>query len=281
MPRHESFARRVLTLHIPVLLIVLFAVGPYVWSFITSISLPGQMMVRAGEALRYFPENPTFSNYQRLFDRIQFFSNLTDSFVVATLAMLFGLCVSLTASFSFSRFRFWGRRYLMLQFLVINMFPIVLLLIPLFVITSRLGINDTHIALVLAYGTFTIPFSTWMMTSFFNAIPKSLDEQAQIDGCNRFTAMVRIIIPIAMPGIAATGIYIFITSWNEFVFASVLTGRNVETIPLALQRMVGQHRIAWELLTAGGVISAIPVVVLFFFIQKQLISGMTAGAVKA
>lgn len=281
MVSRPSLLRRVLTIHLPVLLIVVFAIGPYIWSFVTSISLPGQMMVRAGEPLRYFPETPTLDNYQRLFSRMRFFSNLIDSLIIATMSMLFGLSVSITASFSFSRFRFWARRYLMIQFLVINMFPIVLLLIPLFMITSRLGINDTYIALVLAYGTFTIPFSTWMLTSFFNAIPKSLDEQAQIDGCNRFTAMVRIVIPIAMPGIAATGIYIFITSWNEFVFASVLTGRNVETIPLALQRMVGQHRIAWELMTAGGVVSAIPVVILFFFIQKQLISGMTAGAVKA
>ena len=281
MSRRSRRLREIFSLHLPVLLIVLFAIGPYLWSFITSISLPGQMQVQAGEPLRYLPEQPTLQNYVRLFDRIHFLRNLHDSFIVATFSMLFGLSVSVTASFSFSRFRFFGRRYLMVQFLVINMFPVVLLLIPLFVIMARLRITDTYGALVLAYATFTIPFATWMMTSFFNAIPKSLDEQAQIDGCNRFTAMTRIIIPIAMPGISATGIYIFITAWNEFVFASVLTGRNVQTIPIALQRMVGQHRIAWELLTAGGVVSAIPVIVLFFFIQKQLISGMTAGALKA
>ncbi len=273
--------KRLFTLHLPVLVITLFAIGPYIWSFITSISPPGGMRVQAGEAIRYFPESPTIFNYVRLFDRINFLQNLVDSMVVATFAMLFGLSLSLTASFSFSRFRFPGRKYFMLQFLVINMFPVVLLLIPLFWIMGRMGITDTYLALVLAYATFTIPFSTWMMTSFFNAIPKSLDEQAQIDGCNRFQAMIRIVIPIAMPGIVATGIYIFITAWNEFVFASVLTGRSVQTIPVALQRMVGQHEIAWELLTAGSVVSALPVIILFFFIQKRLISGMTAGAIKS
>lgn len=281
MRRHETLPKRLLTLHLPVLVIVLFAIGPYIWSFITSIGTSGAMRVQAGEAIRYFPEEITTENYQRLFDRMDFAENLVDSIIVATFAMIVGLTVSLTAGFSFSRFRFWGRRYLMLQFLIINMFPVVLLLVPLFVIMGWLGITDTHIALVVAYATWTIPFSTWMLTSFFNAIPKSLDEQAQVDGCRRFTAMVRIIFPIAMPGIAATAIYVFITSWNEFVFASVLSGRNVETIPVALQTMVGQHRIAWQLLTAGGVVSAFPVIILFFFIQKQLISGLTAGALKS
>lgn len=277
MIRSRRPVRTLVFLHLPVLLIVAFAIGPYVWSFISSIT-PEGVIARGG--VRYFPENPTFENYRRLFSRIHFLDNILDSLIVSTLSMLFGLAVSVPASYSFSRFRFRARRYLLLQFLVINMFPVVLLLIPLFIIMSRTGLMDTYFALVFAYATFSIPFSTWMMTSFFNAIPRELDEQAKIDGCNRFAAMTRVIIPIAMPGISATGIYIFITAWNEFVFASVLTGNNVNTIPVALQNMVGEYQIAWGLLTAGGVVSAIPVIILFFFVQKQLISGMTAGAVK-
>lgn len=268
---------KLITLYIPLALVVLFALLPYIWGFISSIT-PEREMYTA--EFRYFPENPTTENYGRLFLKINFVENMMDSLIVATAAMLFGLGVSVTASYTFSRFRFRGRRYLLMQFLVINMFPVVLLLIPLFVIFSRLELMDTHLALVLAYGTFTIPFSTWMMTSFFNAIPKQLDDAALIDGCNRFSTLTRVVLPIAMPGIAATGIYIFITSWNEFVFASVLTSKDVQTIPIALQNMVGQYQIEWGLLTAGGVVSAIPVIVLFFFIQKQLITGMTAGAVK-
>lgn len=275
--RPDNPLRKILAVHLPVLVIVLFAVGPYIWSVISSVTPEREMYT---SEFRYLPQNPTGENYGRLFSKVNFLANLGDSLVVATFAMLFGLAVSVTASYSFSRFKFRGRRPLLIQFLIINMFPIVLLLIPLFVIMSRLHIRDTYIALVLAYATFSIPFSTWMMTSFFNAIPRSLDEQAQIDGCNRFTAMIRVIIPIALPGIAATAIYIFITAWNEFVFASVLTGNDVQTIPIALQNMVGQYQIEWGLLTAGGVVSAIPVLILFFFIQKQLISGMTAGAVK-
>lgn len=269
--------RKLLLVQIPLFLILLFALFPYIWGFISSITLEGEMYV---DGLRYFPRNPTGENYGRLFGRINFLDNLKDSFFVATFSMLFGLVFSVTASYSFSRFRFRGRRILLMQFLIINMFPVVLLLIPLFVIFSRLGIMDTYLALVLAYATFTIPFSTWMMTSFFAAIPQQLDEAAMIDGCSRVGALVRVVFPIALPGISATGIYIFITSWNEFVFASILTSRNVRTIPIALQNMVGEYQIAWGLLTAGGVVSAIPVIVLFFFVQKQLIAGMTAGAVK-
>ncbi len=275
--RSDNPLRKIFTVHLPVFAIVLFAIGPYIWSVISSITPEREMYT---SEFRYLPQNPTTENYGRLFTKVNFLANLGDSLVVATFAMLFGLAVSVTASYSFSRFKFRGRRPLLIQFLIINMFPIVLLLIPLFVIMSRLHLRDTYIALVLAYATFAIPFSTWMMTSFFNAIPRSLDEQAQIDGCSRFTAMIRVIIPIALPGIAATAIYIFITAWNEFVFASVLTGNDVQTIPIALQNMVGQYQIEWGLLTAGGVVSAIPVLILFFFIQKQLISGMTAGAVK-
>ena len=277
MTRKTPHWRRLLGLHLPVLLIVLFALAPYIWMFISSITPEKDLY---GEVFRYFPKNPSFENYPRIFQKIAFIRNLRDSLIVAAATMLVGLGISLTASYSFSRFRFRGRNYLMIQFLVINMFPIVLLLIPLFVIMRTLKLIDTYFALIIAYSTFTIPFSTWMMTSFFNAIPKELDQAALVDGCTRFSVMTRVIIPIAMPGIAATGIYIFITAWNEFLYAAILTGNKVLTIPVALQNLIGEYEIAWGLLTAGGVIGVIPVIVLFFFIQKQLISGMTAGAVK-
>jgi len=275
--RRSSPAKRILTLHLPVLLIVMFAVGPYVWSFITSLTPESEMF---SGAFRYAPAHPTLENYARLFAKISFARNVRDSIVVSISTMLLGLAITVPASYSFSRFRFRARKFLLIQFLVINMFPIVLLLIPLFVIMRLLGLMDTYFALIIAYSTFTIPFSTWMMTSFFNAVPRELDQAAQIDGCSRISALTRVVLPVALPGIAATGIYIFVTAWNEFLYAAVFTGTNVKTIPLALQNMIGEYKIAWGLLNAGGVISALPVLFLFFFVQKQLISGMTAGAVK-
>jgi multiple sugar transport system permease protein len=281
MNRHGRFRsgraiRRILGLHLPVLLIVLFALAPYAWTFISSLTPEADF----GKEFRYFPSRPTGQNYVRLFRNISFARNIMDSLTVAAGTTALGLALTLTASYSFSRFRFRFRTPLLIQFLVINMFPIVLLLIPLFIIMRTLGLMDTHLALIIAYSTFTIPFATWMMTSFFRAIPRELDESAQLDGLGRLGTMIRIIIPIAMPGIAATGIYVFITAWNEFIFAAVFTSSRVRTIPVALQTMVGEFQVAWGLLTAGGVLAALPVVLLFFFVQKQLIHGMTAGAVK-
>lgn len=275
--RKQRVLQRLLTLHIPLLLIVGFALAPYVWTFITSLTPEEDLYL---SEFRYFPEKPTAVNYVRLFSRIDYGRNILDSLIVASCTMLFGLSITVPASYSFSRYRFPGRTLLLAQFLVINMFPVVLLLVPLFILMRILGLMDTHLALIIAYSTFTIPFSTWMLTGFFNAIPRELDEAAQIDGCNRFTTLLRVVLPVALPGISATGIYIFITAWNEFIYAAILTGSTVRTIPIALQNMIGEFKIAWGLLTAGGVVSAIPVIVLFFFIQRQLIHGMTAGAVK-
>jgi len=263
--------------YLPILVIVLFAIGPYIWTFASSIT-PEAELYRPD--FRFFPEHPTSENYLRLFTKLNFTRNIMDSLIVAVLTAVLGLAITVPASYSFSRFRFKGRTPMLMQFLVINMFPIMLLIVPLFVMMKQIGFMDKHIALIAAYSTFTIPFSTWMLTSFFNAIPLDLDKAAQIDGCSRIQAMYRVILPVAMPGIMSTGIYIFITAWNEYLYAAILTSSNVRTIPIALQNMIGEFSIEWGLLTAGGVLSALPVIILFFFIQKQLITGMTAGAVK-
>ncbi|MFA6507748.1 MAG: carbohydrate ABC transporter permease, partial [Treponemataceae bacterium] len=195
MKRRSVSLRNLLTLHLPVFLIVLFAVGPYVWTFISSITPQKEMDV----ALRYFPQKPTTDNYARLFGNINFGNNVKDSLIVALGSTFIGLALTLTASYSFSRFNFRFKKFFLIQFLVINMFPIVLLIIPLFIMMKNLGIMDTHFALMIAYATFTIPFATWMMTGFFRAIPRELDESAQIDGLGRFGTFVRVIIPIALP----------------------------------------------------------------------------------
>jgi len=273
----RRFFRRLLTLHLPLLLVLAFALGPYVWSILTAITPENE---RDLKGVSYFPDHPTLVNFQRLFGAINFLSNMRDSFIVSASTMIVGIGITVTAAYAFSRFRFRLRGVLLVQFLAINMFPVVLLLIPLFMIARVTGLMDRYAVLVIAYSTFTIPFSVWMMTGFFNAIPRELDEAAVIDGCTRFSAMWRVIIPVARPGIAATAIYVFITAWNEFLYAVMLTSRHVRTIPVALQNMIGEYKIEWGLLNAGGVVSALPVLVLFFFVQRQLIRGMTAGAVK-
>lgn len=269
--------KRALTLHLPMLAIVLFAIGPYLWMLLTSLRVESTLFA---PNRTLWPAELTPANYLRLFTRTSFAVNLLHSVVVALGTVAVGLALSITAAYAFSRYRFPGRRALMLTFLLINMFPLILLIIPLFITMRVLGILDTHLALVLAHSTFSIPFATWMMTSYFDAIPKSLDEAALVDGCTPIGALVRVVLPLALPGVIATGIYIFITSWNEYLYASVLAGQNVRTLTMAVQTLIGEYEIAWGLLTAGGVVGALPVTVLFLFIQKRLIAGMTHGAVK-
>jgi multiple sugar transport system permease protein len=269
--------QRALTLHLPMLAIVLFAIGPYLWMLITSLR-PEATLFSPQRTL--LPEVLTPANYLRLFTKTTFVVNLGHSLVVALGTVAVGLALSLTAAYAFSRFRFAGRRALMMTFLLINMFPLILLIIPLFITMRVLGILDTHLALILAHSTFSIPFATWMMTSYFDAIPRSLDEAAMVDGCTALGAMVKVVLPLAMPGVIATGIYIFITSWNEYLYASVLAGQDVRTLTVAVQTLIGEYEIAWGLLTAGGVVGALPVTLLFMAIQTRLIAGMTQGAVK-
>jgi multiple sugar transport system permease protein len=259
------------------LAIVLFAIGPYLWMLLTSVR-PEATLFSPQRTL--LPEALTPANYLRLFTKTSFVANLGHSLVVAIGTVVIGLALSLTAAYAFSRYRFKGRRALMLTFLLINMFPLILLIIPLFITMRVLGILDTHLALILAHSTFSIPFATWMMTSYFDAIPRSLDEAAMVDGCTALGAMVKVVLPLAMPGVIATGIYIFITSWNEYLYASVLAGQEVRTLTVAVQTLIGEYEIAWGLLTAGGVVGALPVTLLFMAIQTRLIAGMTQGAVK-
>jgi multiple sugar transport system permease protein len=273
--RSRPPALRLLTLHLPMLLIVAFALGPWLWMLVTSLT-PQEQLFTTGPSLA----DATAANYERRFRTVGFGRNLVDSAIVAGGTVIVGLTLSVTAAYAFSRFRFPGRRLLMLQFLLINMFPIVLLILPLFVLMRTLGILNTHVALIVANATVAIPFAIWMMTSFINAIPTELEEAAMTDGCTRLGALVRVILPLCAPGIVATGIYIFITAWNEYLYALTLGGNNVRPITVAIQTLIGEYQVQWGLLTAGGIVGALPATVLFLIVQKRLISGLTQGAVK-
>lgn len=270
-----STMRRILTVDLPMLAILAFTLGPYLWMFLTSISDQSTLFTEGPSLL-----NATLENYTRLFRTVGFADNLLDSFIVAGGTVIVGLSLSVTAAYSFSRFEFRAKRILMLQFLLINMFPLVLLILPLFVLMRVLGLLDTHIALIVANSTIAIPFSIWMMVSYINGIPRSLDEAAMTDGCTRMQALRRVVLPLCVPGIIATGIYIFITSWNEYLYALTLGGREVRPITVAVQTLIGEYEVQWGLLTAGGIVGALPATVLFLLVQKRLISGLTQGAVK-
>lgn len=272
-----STARRILTTDLPVFIIVLFALGPFAWMVLTSLT-PTDALNATGVSVS--PAGWSLDNYARLLRQTSFLDNMLDSLIIAVGTVILGLAVAVTAAYSFSRFRFAGRKLLMLQFLLINMFPVVLLILPLFVLMRKAGILDTHFGLILANATVAIPFAVWMLTSYIGAIPKSLDEAAMIDGCSRLTALRRVVLPLTMPGIISTGIYVFITAWNEYLYALTLGGRNVRPVTVAIQTLIGEYQIEWGLLAAGAVVGAMPATVLFLLVQRRLIGGLTQGAVK-
>ena len=269
---------RILQVEIPILLIIVFAIGPYLWMVLTSVKPDSDI---TQWPLRYWPSRITFEHYGTLLEHTSFAVNLMNSLIVAVGSVVVGLAVSVPAAYAFSRFRFMGRRLLMTQFLVINMFPIVLLIIPLFVLMRSLGLLDTFIGIIAGHSTFAVPFAIWMLTSYMNSIPKELDEAAVIDGATRMQVIWKVLLPLVMPGLATTAIYIFVTSWNEYLFAMMLSGESVRTVTVALQHFIGEFTVQWGLLTAGGTLIAIPVTILFLIVQRRLVSGLTSGAVKA
>ena len=262
---------------LPVLALLAFAILPWFWMVLSSFR-PVRDLTQSPVAL--WPETLTLINHIELLRRTSFAHNLRDSLIVAVGAVSLGLTLALPAAYAFSRFRFRGRQVLRTQFLVINMFPVVMIILPLFVLMRDLGLLDTYFALIGGHATFTLPFAIWLLTGYFEGIPVELDQAAMIDGATRLQALMRVVFPLAVPGVIAVGLYLFITSWNEYLFALMLTGRNVRTVTVALQLFIGENQIQWGLLMAGGTLVSLPATILFLFAQRRLVSGLTGGAVK-
>ena len=275
--RKQSIGKRFLMTYLPLIALLIFILFPFYWTFLTSIKPEAELY----GAVTYWPSAVIWDNYKKLFTTtVDFLKAMKNSFIVASITTVVSLTASTLAAYAFSRYRFKGRKFMMALFLSNNMFPTVLLLIPLYSIMRNLKLLYTPWALVLAYTTFTLPFSVWLLNGFFNDLPMSLEEAALVDGCNRRMAFFKIILPILGPSLVATGVYIFMTSWNEYTFAVMFTNNASRTIPVALKSLIGQLGVDWGLLTAGGIITIIPVCIMFFFAQKKLVEGLTAGAVK-
>ncbi len=258
--------------------ITVFAIAPIVWTLITSLK-PEPDIISA--KLQYLPQHLTFANYTTIWRRSGFAHLIANSAIVSVLTVAICLLFGSFAAYSVSRYRFPGRSQLLIFFLVSRMFPVVLLLIPLFIMLRRVGLLDSYLGLALAYTTFLLPLTIWMLKGFFDAIPTDLEDAARIDGCSRIATLFRIILPLARSGLAATAVFVAVSSWNEFLLALMLTtSQGSRTWPVGLQLMVGEFQLPWGQLCAGGIISIVPIIIFFGFIQKSLIRGLTAGAVK-
>jgi multiple sugar transport system permease protein len=260
------------------LLITLFAIFPIVWALLTSLKREAAIITTL---MQYIPRDVTFENYVAIWTRSNFPTLLVNSMVVTAITVVVCAVVGTLASYAIARCQFRGRRELMLFYLVIRMFPAVMIIIPLFILMRNLGLLDSRVGLALAYTTFLLPVFIWMMKGFFDAVPLELEDAARIDGCSRIGAMVRVILPLVVGGLVATAVFVAIGAWNEFLFALMMTtSTGSRTWPVGLQLMVGEFQLPWGTLAAGGIISIIPVVLLFALVQRALVRGLIAGAVK-
>jgi arabinogalactan oligomer/maltooligosaccharide transport system permease protein len=264
-------------LHGTLILAALIAIGPIAWVVLSSFK-PGYAVQSTEITLI---KDPTFANYEYVLFETNFPSWFLNSVIVASLTMLIGIFFSATTGYALSRFNFPGRRSLMMVFLVTQMFPVSILIVPIYAIMAKLGLINTLPALVIAYLTIAVPFCAWMLKGYFDSIPTSLDEAASLDGCGPFRIFWRVILPLARPAIAVTGFYAFLTAWGEVAYASAFIQTDDKyTLAYGLQQFVPQFNPQWEYLTAAAVLVTIPAGIVFLFAQKHLVSGLTAGGTK-
>jgi ABC-type glycerol-3-phosphate transport system permease component len=269
---------KVFLIGIPAVLISVYSVLPVAWAVITSIKDVKEIHT---PSVRYWPKNPTLDNYQAVIRSTDFPKQFKNSCIVAGATTLLCIAVSITSSYAFSRFKFRGSRALKKFFLSSQMFPKVLVIIPLFVIMRGLRLLNTKGALVIAYTSFSLPYVMYMLIGYFAGIPQELDEAATVDGCSRTGILFRILLPLAVPGVVATAIYTFIHAWDELMFAVMFTSTSAQrTLPVGLAMYIGEYGIEWGNLCAAAILTSLPVVFLFMFLQKFLIAGMTSGGVK-
>ena len=252
---------------------------PLSWMVITSLKSMADITLSKG--LELFPSGPTLENFVNIWKEYPIATYIKNSLVTVGGSTIFGVVCAALCGYGLSRYDFKGKAFLLSFLLVTQMFPAVMKIIPYYKILVSLHLNNTRVGLLIVYASFSIPFCTWMMYGYFKSIPTGLDEAARVDGSSAFHTFYRIILPIALPGLVATVIYGFLQNWNEYMFASVLMSADEKkTITYAISTMADAYKIQWNYLMCAAIISSVPTLAVFTVMQKYLIAGMTAGAVK-
>ena len=262
-------------------IIVILVVFPIIWMVFSSLLTQNQIATgKIG-----LPKH--FNNYIDMWKNINFFHYFKNSIIVCSITTVIALTIAIFAGYALARFKFPGANLFGASVLATQMVPGIMFLLPLYLLYIKIqeitGIRliNTYYGLIIVYSAFFIPLSIWVIRGFFASIPKELEEAAVLDGCTKFQAFTKIILPISKVGLIATGIYIFLLAWDDLIFAWVLTtSPDVATIPVGIRLYVGNYQNRYDLLMSAGVVTTLPVMVIFFALQKQFIQGMTSGAVK-
>ena len=257
---------------------LVYACFPVLWMLFSSLKSNTEIFSLPPEL---FPKEFTLKAYHSIFSspmKVRFFLN---SYLVATVVTFLTLFVAILAGYSFSRHSFKLKKPLNLFIISTQTVPPISLLIPYFGIVVAFRMYDTYFALIFTYMVFTLPYAILLMTGYFNTLPKELDEAVIIDGGSSFTALWRVLVPVSIPGIVATGVYTFLLSWNEFLFALTLTkSTEMRTVPIGIQLLMGQHSYEWNEMMAMSILGSFPILIMYMVAQRYFLEGLTAGSIK-
>jgi ABC-type glycerol-3-phosphate transport system permease component len=259
-----------------VLLLAAFTL-PLDWMVVGSLTEEALLFTRP----QLFPADPTTDHYFALFRTREFMTPIVNSLIVAGTTTVFCVSLGSLCAYAVARLRFPGKSLVLALVLAVSMFPQVAIVSPLYLVLRELGLIDTYAGLVLPYLTFAMPLTIWLLVGFFRQLPPDIEEAALVDGAGRFRVLVDVIAPLSLPGIATTAIHTFLYAWNEFLIALTFTGGpDHQTVPVAIALLRGRYQIPWGEIHAASVVASVPVALLVLFLQRRIVSGLTAGAVK-
>ncbi|MCH3988330.1 MAG: carbohydrate ABC transporter permease [Lachnospiraceae bacterium] len=264
--------------YIALLLFLIFIIIPIYWCIVTSFKHSAEI---TSSVVTYWPKQFTVENYINAWLQSGFEIYFRNSLFISVIGVVFIVVISVLSGYALARFKFKGKNVYMLILLCTQFIPGAMLLTPMFLIFKNLGLLNNLFGIVLVDVTFHVPFNAIMMRGFISGIDYTIEEAAQIDGCSRLQAVCKVLLPILKPGIATVAAYSFISCWNEFLFTFMfISKQNLLTLPVGLKNMVGEYTINYGQLAAGAIIAVIPTLILFSFVQKNLVGGLSAGAVK-
>lgn len=263
--------------YLAVISVTIVIAFPFLWLIVTALKPYPEIYAFP---ILYIPKNPTLEHFQYVFG-LNFGRCFLNSVIVGTGTALLTTGIALLPSYATAKFSFIGKKPMLLSILICQMFPQIVFVIPFFLILRQVNLVNTYLGAMVSYLPFTTPVAVWLSRNFFAEVPKDIEEAALIDGCNRMQTFTKVVLPLALPGIAAVGIYSFLFAWSELMFAlSFLSSTSMQTIPVFLSLFVGQYQTRWGPLFAGSVVASIPPIIVFGFLQKYFIRGLMSGSVK-
>ena len=271
-PKIKNYSEHAILVFLSALIIV-----PVLWILDTSFS-PGNSLTSSNG---FNTGDWTTEHFNNILSSDEFYLWVKNSVIVSIGTTILGLSIAIPAGYGFSRYNFYGKKSIMFSFILVQMFPGVIIIVPYFILMKTLGLLNTSIGLIFAYSVTALPLCVWMLKGYFDTIPRELEEAARIDGCSQFKVFWKIIIPLSLPAIAVTALFSFLAAWNEFLLALTFnTSNDNYTLPVGLASFISPTKQLWGDFAALSIIAAIPIVVLFIVFQKYLINGLTAGSVK-